>query len=144
MNENKLIGRYLADSWHHEGNKDPFKYMTGSKVLNAFSGEWSRNNGDSVIIETTVGMVAIGVPDDCCNGGSLEEVQGGDLADLVGQTINLFEETDCTRDGDSFGGGVTTVFYKINNLSIRFCGSSNGYYAEKATVEFHPLRSYED
>jgi len=81
---------------------------------------------------------------DCCEQVYLEEVIGGELSDLVGEEIMVFEKTSSegepppNRDGyepDSY----TWTFYKIRTnrltLTLRWLGTSNGYYSEDVHVD---------
>lgn len=77
---------------------------------------------------------------DCCESVSIEDVNG-DLQDLVGSPIIMAEEIDnydpAPRGEDSF----TWTFYKLATakgyVTIRWYGSSNGYYSE--SVDFLKL-----
>jgi hypothetical protein len=72
---------------------------------------------------------------ECCEEVYLESVDG-DLADLVGSPILLAEKTsnsgNCeNNDWDTF----TWTFYKLATVkgwvTLRFYGTSNGYYSEE-------------
>ena len=81
---------------------------------------------------------------DCCESVSIEDING-DLADLVGSPILVAEEatnSDSNPEGvdpkriewqDSF----TWTFYKLatikGSVTIRWYGSSNGYYSESVS-----------
>lgn len=84
---------------------------------------------------------------DCCECVSIEEIVG-DLDDLIGTPILQAEEVIhleenppgvvIPRDQDSF----TWTFYKLSTIkgsvTIRWYGSSNGYYSE--SVSFKKIR----
>ena len=81
---------------------------------------------------------------DCCESVSIEDICG-DLDDLVGTPILLAEEVvhdECAMpDGiekPSSDDSWTWTFYKLSTIkgsvTIRWFGSSNGYYSE--SVEF--------
>jgi hypothetical protein len=92
----------------------------------------------------------------CCEGVSVEDICG-DLADLVGSPILMAEETSQSGESDRgysgdevkttvtgwpdyievpdyVGESFTWTFYKIatikGSVTIRWLGSSNGYYSE--------------
>lgn len=79
---------------------------------------------------------------DCCESVSIDDIIG-DLADLVGSEILMAEEVSHS-DSDMFGlplveehwgnDSCTWTFYKLATVkgyvTIRWYGSSNGYYSE--------------
>lgn len=81
---------------------------------------------------------------DCCENVFIEDVCG-DISDLIGDTpITLAEEVSSTdhqdglersKDEESF----TWTFYKLatnyGTVTIRWFGSSNGYYSERVDIE---------
>lgn len=73
-------------------------------------------------------------PQDCCEEVSVESIDG-DLEDLVGLPLELVEEV--SESGDSDWGTFTWTFYKLATVrgyvTIRFYGSSNGYYNESVS-----------
>lgn len=78
---------------------------------------------------------------DCCATCSIEDVTG-DLQDLVGHPIVMAEaatNSDDPRPGadEYFESSYTWTFYKLATtkgyVTIRWFGSSNGYYSETAS-----------
>lgn len=72
---------------------------------------------------------------DCCESVYLEDVCG-DWADIVGSTvISASEETSY---GDSESLSETWTFYHIRThrgtVTLRWYGSSNGYYSERVEI----------
>lgn len=92
--------------------------------------------------------------DDCCATCSIEDVCG-DLADLIGSPIVRAEEPSSLDNFDDLAearraegivdytpGSYTWTFYILGTakgtVTIRWYGSSNGYYSESPTFEQIP------
>lgn len=77
---------------------------------------------------------------DCCASCSIEDICG-DLSDLIGHPILVAEEVSDADEGSlyEYDHSYTWVFYKLDTIkggvTIRWYGSSNGYYSEEATFE---------
>jgi hypothetical protein len=70
----------------------------------------------------------------CCESVSLEDVDG-DLQDLVNTPLLTAEEVSNQEEDDDGGGNSHTwTFYKFStvkgHVTLRWYGSSNGYYSE--------------
>lgn len=77
----------------------------------------------------------------CCESVSIEDIVG-DLDDLIGVPIEVAEERtqEGESDPDSYGMDSSTwTFYEFRTIkgsvTIRWFGSSNGYYSE--SVDFY-------
>ena len=79
---------------------------------------------------------------DCCEYVYIESIDG-ELQDLVGSPVTMAEEVS-SFDPPPFPGlyepeSYTWTFYKLATVNgyvtIRWFGSSNGYYGERADVE---------
>ena len=78
---------------------------------------------------------------DCCESVWLDDIIGDELNDLLGTEVNVAEERT-NRDSDIkpkeegyyLDNSVTWTFYEIGTQSgrvtLRWCGTSNGYYSE--------------
>lgn len=80
---------------------------------------------------------------DCCERVSLDDVEGRD-EDIIGSPITLAEEVSETPaepadPSDKKYGTFTWTFYRLATIkgymTIKFYGSSNGYYSE--SVDFY-------
>ena len=81
---------------------------------------------------------------DCCESVSLDDVEGSD-DDIIGSPITLAEEVSNTPDkprnsGDDYEDeSYTWTFYRLATvkgyMTIKFYGTSNGYYSE--SVHFY-------
>ena len=72
---------------------------------------------------------------DCCEGVDIEDI-AGDLDDLLNMPILLAEEVSNSDDPakSTTDDSYTWIFYKLStnrgSVTIRWYGSSNGYYSE--------------
>lgn len=79
---------------------------------------------------------------DCCAHCSIDDICG-DLKDLIGTPILVAEEVFSHENPDDFEDeyqeSFTWTYYKLDTIkggvTIRWYGSSNGYYSETATFE---------
>jgi hypothetical protein len=113
--------------------------------------EGLEKGSDRVVIKCLEGNYEMFHSQDCCECVMVEEIVG-DVADIIGWAIMKAEEvTDgeelnppgSERSAESF----TWTFYKIDTIkggvTIRWYGSSNGYYSE--SVNFREMsRDTED
>lgn len=80
--------------------------------------------------------------DDCCETVYIEDICG-DFEDLYNQPILLAEEVSNSDDEPKYKGeeSYTWTYYKLStnlgSVTIRWYGSSNGYYSER--VDFKAL-----
>lgn len=118
-----------------------FSELSG-KTLKSISG----NVGDEEIVFITADgeKYALKYYQDCCASCSVEDICG-DLKDLIGYPILLAEETSSSDENPpevkppEYQDSFTWTFYKLatikGSVTIRWYGSSNGYYSESATFE---------
>lgn len=116
-----------------------FEELLGQTIL-AIGG--AEKESEAILITTKDKQYKLYHSQDCCERVDVEDVCG-DVADLIGSPILLAEEAtsfdeklESTRyRNDSF----TWTFYKLStikgNVTIRWFGTSNGYYSESVTFE---------
>lgn len=100
------------------------------------------NNEDELLFHTSNGeQFKMYHEQDCCESVYIEDIIG-DLDDLLNSPITMAEET-CETGHDGDWESYTWTFYKFATnkgyVTIRWCGSSNGYYSE--SVDFVKLES---
>lgn len=104
--------------------------------------------GDEIKFETDSGTkYLMNHYQDCCEDVCVEDICG-DLSDLVGSPIIIAEERTMEQenpDGSPAGEydeSFTWTFYELatikGSVTIRWYGSSNGYYSESVDFEISP------
>lgn len=115
-----------------------FGVLVGATIEGLFFGRLYEN--DAVFISTSIGRFALGHAPDCCEEVWLEDVVG-DPADLVGAVVRIAEESSKSGDDDKGrrNDSRTWTFYRLvtdkADLTLRWCGESNGYYSEEVNFE---------
>jgi hypothetical protein len=82
---------------------------------------------------------------DCCENVTIEDI-AGDLSDLVGSPILMAEEVSNEPEPgfeeECVPESYTWTFYKFatikGSVTVRWLGTSNGYYSESVTFEVEP------
>mgnify|MGYP001767064618 CR=1 FL=1 len=107
-----------------------------------------QNNGDELLFEADDGeKFKMYHSQDCCESVTLEDVCG-DFDDLIGTPILVAESVEGETaqpegwEADEYEESYTWTFYKIDTakggVTLRWFGSSNGYYSE--SVDFERVR----
>jgi hypothetical protein len=118
-------------------NNVPFNTLVG-KIPKSI--EVSKDN-DEINFKMTDGTVYIMYHNqDCCESVSIDDICG-DLQKLIGHKIDMAEEATSSElpfAKDSGDESFTWTFYKLRGnweyVTIRWYGSSNGYYGETAEL----------
>lgn len=126
------------DRYVYASNDEKLRSLVGK----TFSAVVKTNDGDSDVLrfECSQGAVEFYYQEDCCANCYIESVDG-DLADLVGTPLLMAElvtsdENPLHKNEESF----TWSFYKFATVrgyvTVRWYGSSNGYYSETVSVRW--------
>ena len=107
------------------------------KTLTAVDGATSES--ERIVLKTEGETYAMFHEQDCCESVMVEDVVG-DVTDLIGVPIlEAYEETN-SKGGpeDPCEGSCTWTFYRMatikGTVTIRWYGSSNGYYSESVSI----------
>lgn len=126
------------NSWELYDKKVPFESLVGETISNI------ENSGDQVTLFTQDGKEFLMYhSQDCCESVSVEDIIG-DLKDLIGSPITMAEESSNSDNpkSDGYSDSFTWTFYKLATIkgyvTIRWYGSSNGYYSER--VDFARIK----
>ena len=113
------------------------EYQDGIEFLVGMTMKSVENTGDEIVFTMDDDEVfALMHQQDCCENVRVEDVCG-DLSDLVGTTI--WTAAEVSNDGENkpvneYDESYTWTFYKLSTIhgsvTIRFYGTSNGYYSE--------------
>ena len=118
--------------------------------------EGAKEDSEEVTIFASGVLVTLNHHQDCCESVYVSQVDG-DVRDLIGEEVRLAEEVQsgsCESSGtDEYGRprcgheSCTWTFYKLRthkgDVTIRWLGTSNGYYSESVNVEFKVLDIHE-
>ena len=96
---------------------------------------------ESVVFKNKGFIATLYHEQECCEDFWLEDING-DLSDLTNTEILVAEERTSNFETESTGHSETWTFYTLRTMkgtvTLRFCGSSNGYYSESADFKVEP------
>lgn len=100
------------------------------------------NIGDEEVrIVTNLGTVVLWHEQDCCENVCVEDVCGDPIDHIDALVLSIEERT--SESPQPYGDSGTWTFYEIRttkgDITIRFLGTSNGYYSESVSSRFEPV-----
>lgn len=120
-----------------------YEYCEVSKLLGKTLKDIKENKDQIEFITDTKDRYLMYHEQECCEAVYIEDICG-DLNDLLNSEILEAEgisdtmEIPCSEEEYRYYESVTWTFYKIGtrkgSVTIRWCGTSNGYYSE--SVDF--------
>jgi hypothetical protein len=94
------------------------------------------DDNDEIVFITDSERYTMWHEHECCEQVSIEDI-AGDLTDLIGSPIIKASEDTNREDGKDEDESFTWTFYNIatikGQVTIRWYGSSNGYYSESVS-----------
>lgn len=116
-----------------EYTESSIEELLGETLTHAFS---RKTDGDEIIFRTKKTEFKMYHEQDCCEHVSIEDING-DLNDLIGSPIIVSMERSNRSQGNN-DDSETWTFYDISTIkgwvTIRWHGSSNGYYSESVNI----------
>lgn len=117
-------------------------YLIGKIAKVVYKSDSSFTGNEAVVFELEDGSsLYLSHQQDCCEEFWLEDVEG-DFADLEDSPFLTAEEAIGHGEESTRQESTTWTFYKLStskgSVTIRFGGSSNGYYSERADVFIEP------
>lgn len=111
-------------------------YVTIDKLVGKVFKSIKRSD-DKLLFTTNNGLsYSMHHEQDCCENVYIEDVCG-ELSDLIWSPILVAEEISSTGVKE-YGDSYTWTFYKFSTIkgsvTIRWYGSSNGYYSESVSI----------
>lgn len=112
-------------------------YSIISELINKIAVHIEQNDESLLFHMSDASIYKMYHSQDCCEYVHIEDIEG-DLNDLIG--VPLLQAEESTSDaGSNDGDSSTWTFYKFATrkgyVTIRWYGTSNGYYSETAEIE---------
>jgi len=119
---------------------EEFSILKGEIIIEIDGGETHQSE---MIFRTASGMTLILYHEqDCCESVFIEDIVG-DLDDIMNSPVLLAEEVNSERppidpETNYYDESYTWTFYKLStikgSITIRWLGTSNGYYSESVDI----------
>lgn len=119
----------------------PFEILKGKTIIDLDINKDNTKREDQIVFTCSDGVAyRMCHHQDCCEDVVIEEFIG-EREWLIGSPVLVAEERSNSESGQNRGNSETWTFYEIATLkgsvTIRWYGSSNGYYSE--SVDFEEL-----
>lgn len=131
----------MTDTWDLYDKKTDFPTLVGETLVDI------ETSNDEILFKTSDGKEFLMYhSQSCCESVSVEDI-AGELNDLLNTPILMAEESSSNENPKDYGAGYnpdsfTWTFYKLATkngyVTIRWYGTSNGYYSE--SVDFARLK----
>ena len=143
----------LYDLWTQNGvvKPDSLESLQGLTLLDVYLVSVGDNCDDKIVFGTSMGVLQMYHQHDLSESVTIEDITG-DVQDLIGGLVVL-AETSVSQAGDPATPEIpdrtegTWTFYRIRttkgDVTIRWWGTSNGYYSEEVTCEWHDTANAE-
>lgn len=126
-----------------EGQRVPFSYLQGNRLLSI---EGNKFSSQLRFTDNCGNVFVMYHQEDCCEHVSIDDICG-DFSDIIGEEILLAEESTNSDEpkkdengNEEYAESFTWTFYKLSTIkghvTIRWYGTSNGYYSEGVDFEF--------
>lgn len=125
------------------GDNCKFEDLVGQTLTAVHRLEYGKKDGDELHFVTDDGTTyRMYHSQDCCESVNIDDICG-DLDDLIGSPILLAEEVSSDENPPGvevheYQDSFTWTFYKLatikGSVTIRWYGSSNGYYSEEVSL----------
>jgi len=114
-------------------------YLVGATIFNI---EGLAYGSKEVHIVTDKGTLRMYHAQDCCECVCVEDVSTN-WKSFIGQTVLIAEERVNNKRDEEYQNSDTWTFYEIatknDSMTIRWHGSSNGFYSESVDLKWMPL-----